>query len=425
MRLTETNCVQCNKSFEPTNKRNIYCSDGCKQEAYRIRNNIESPNFLKNEGDKFHVFKSEEKDIIYKEVLTREFTDKRNEIRELNLELSKYRKEEIAIQDKIDRILSRNDSFFTKKVAGAMTFLTAMVAGWAIYGIIKAIASFKPTRWLMLPFVALAVVGSILMQKKSDSNHDEELSKIGKYRIDLEGVRINIKSLELAISNEELLLASMNQFERVTEQETKEIIENIRQPKGGFANMRENDAKNVVSLRDMQKVQFKTLQFTGDWKELMGTPEQRFSVMIYGQSGQGKSTFAIKFAEYLANNFGAVLFNSAEEGISLTLQDKLKNLKSNDLFISHQKDFYSMKKHLKTSNCKFVVLDSVNHMNLTPENVEELRNMDRTRGFISIHQVTKTGDFKGDNKFLHNCDIEIVVDNYTPTTKKSRYRVTA
>jgi hypothetical protein len=84
-----------------------------------------------------------------------------------------------------------------------------------------------------------------------------------------------------------------------------------------------------------------------------------------------------------------------------------------------------MKKHLKTSNCRFVVLDSVNHMNLTPENVEELRNMDKTRGFISIHQVTKTGDFKGDNKFLHNCDIEIVVDNYTPTTKKSRYRVTA
>lgn len=425
MTLSETKCVQCDKSFEPTNKRNIYCSVGCKQEAYRIRNNIESPNFLKNEEDKFHVFKSQEKNIVYREVLTREFTDKRTKIREMNLELSKYKKEEIAVQDKIDRILNRNDSFFTKKIAGGMALLTAMVAGWAIYGAIKAIASFKLARWLLLPFVALALLVAIMVQRKSDLKHDEELSKMGKYRFDLENVRINVKSLELAISNEELLLASMNQFERVTEEETKEIIEKVKQPKGGFPNIRENDAKNVISLRDLQKARFKTLQFTGNWKELMGTPEERFSVMIYGQSGQGKSTFAINFAEYLSNNFGTVLFNSAEEGISLTLQDKLKNLKSTDLFISHHRDFNSMRKHLKTSTCKFVVLDSVNHMNLTPENVEELRNMDKTRGFISIHQVTKTGDFKGDNKFLHNCDVEIVVDNYTPTTKKSRYRITA
>lgn len=425
MTLSETKCVQCDKSFEPTNKRNIYCSVGCKQEAYRIRNNIESPNFLKNGEDKFHVFKSQEKNIVYREVLTREFTDKRTKIREMNLELSKYKKEEIAVQDKIDRVLNRNDSFFTKKIAGGMALLTAMVAGWAIYGAIKAIASFKLARWLLLPFVALALLVAIMVQRKSDLKHDEELSKMGKYRFDLENVRINVKSLELAISNEELLLASMNQFERVTEEETKEIIEKVKQPKGGFPDIRENDAKNVISLRDLQKAQFKTLQFSGKWKELMGTPEERFSVMIYGQSGQGKSTFAINFAEYLSNNFGTVLFNSAEEGISLTLQDKLKNLKSTDLFISHHKDFNSMKKHLKTSTCKFVVLDSVNHMNLTPENVEELRNMDKTRGFISIHQVTKTGDFKGDNKFLHNCDVEIVVDNYTPTTKKSRYRITA
>lgn len=422
MRLTETTCSQCKKSFEPSNKRHIYCSDGCKQEAYRIRNNIETPNFLKNEEDKFHVFKSQEKNIVYREVLTREFTDQRDKIREMGIELSKYRKEEIAIDEKINRILNRNKSFFSEKVAGALAFLTAMVAGWAIYGIIKAFASFKVTKWLFLPFVALAVVFSIAMQRKSDSNHDSELSKIGKYRFDLESVRINIKSLELAISNEELLLSSMNKFEKLTEEETREVIEKVKQPKGGFPSIKENDAKNVISLKDLQKARFKTLQFTGNWKELMGTPEERFSVMIYGQSGQGKSTFAINFADYLANNFGTVLFNSAEEGISLTLQDKLKNLKTNDLFISHHKDFNSMKKHLKTSTCKFVVLDSVNHMNLTPENVEELRNMDKTRGFISIHQVTKTGAFKGDNKFLHNCDVEIVVDNYTPTSKKSRYR---
>lgn len=425
MELSETKCVHCDKSFKPSNKRNLYCSTGCKQEAYRVRNNMESPSFLKSEEDKFQVFKSQGKSIVYREVLTREFTDKRNKIREMNLELSKYKKEKAAIEKKIDRILNRNESWFTENVSGVLASLKVMVTGWIIYRIIKGLNLLKVSEWLILPITVGAILIGISRKKESDEEHDKELSNIGKYRLDLENVVITVKSLELAINNEELILTSINQFEKVTEEETEEIIEKVKQPKGGFPSIRENDAKNIISLRDLQKARFKTLQFTGKWKELMGTPEERFSIMIYGQSGQGKSTFAINFAEYLSNNFGAVLFNSAEEGISLTLQDKLKNLKSNDLFISHHKDFNSMKKHLKSSTCKFVVLDSVNHMNLTPDNVEELRNMDKTRGFISIHQVTKSGEFKGDNKFLHNCDVEIVVDNYTPTTKKSRYRVMA
>ena len=64
-------------------------------------------------------------------------------------------------------------------------------------------------------------------------------------------------------------------------------------------------------------------------------------------------------------------------------------------------------------------------MNLTPDNIEELRKMNKTRGFISIHQVTKSGDFKGNNQFLHNCDVEIIVENYKPIIKKSRYKVRA
>lgn len=425
MTLSETKCVQCEKSFEPRNKRNIYCSDGCKQEAYRIRNNIESPNFLKNDIDKFHVFKSEDTTIVYRDVYTREYTDKQKKIRELNLELSKYKKEEKGVQDRIDRILDRNDSFFTKRISFIITTLTAMVAGWAIYGLIKTLMAFKLARWILFPFIVLAVIGGLLVQRKSDSKYDEELLNVSKYRADLEGIKVNIKSLELVISNEELMLASINQFERLGEAETIEIIEKVKQPKGGFPKIRENDAKDIMSLKDLQKARFKILPLTGVWRDSMGTPSEGFSVMIYGQSGQGKSTFAINFSEYLANNFGAVLYNSAEEGINLTLQDKMKNLESDDLFISHQKDFNSMKRYLKNSKCKFVVLDSVNHMNLTPDNVEGLRNMDKTRSFISIHQVTKTGDFKGDNKFLHNCDTEIVVDKYIPITKKCRFKITA
>ena len=62
-------------------------------------------------------------------------------------------------------------------------------------------------------------------------------------------------------------------------------------------------------------------------------------------------------------------------------------------------------------------------MSLTPEQVEDLKRIDRTRGFITIHQVTKNGDFKGDNKFLHNCDVQIIVTNRVPLVEKNRYKI--
>ena len=219
------------------------------------------------------------------------------------------------------------------------------------------------------------------------------------------------------------MLKSIPQFEKLTEEQTKEIEEKIKQPKFGLPEIRENDAKGVMSLDELKKAQFKVLPFSGTWKELIGTPEEKFSLMLYGQSGHGKSYFAMQLAEYLSNNFGTVLYNSAEEGMSLTLQSKIKELKSDSLFISKHKDFSSIKKALKSSKCKFVILDSVNHMDLTPEQVEELRNLDSTRGFVSIHQVTKSGEFKGNNKFLHNCDVEIMVQDRKPIVKKSRYRI--
>ena len=409
-------CSQCSKEFEPSNKRNIYCSDGCKQEAYRKRHGIETPNFLKPEDEKYHVFKSEKKEIVYREVLTREYSDLRAEIQSLRHKLSNAQKEEKAIEDKIEKVLTRNDSFFRRKAAAISTVILGSFLGLIIYPLIK----FTFTR-KVLGVVSIPVIGAFIFQRKSDTKNEEDLLNLSSTREKLKQVRFKTAELAFEIEKNELKLKSVPQFEKLTEEQTKEIEEKIKQPKFGLPQIKENEAKGVMSLNELKKAQFRVLAFNGAWKELIGTPEERFSLMLYGQSGHGKSYFAMQFAEYLSNNFGTVLYNSAEEGMSLTLQSKIKELKSNNLFISKHKDFSSIKKALKSSNCKFVVLDSVNHMDLTPEQVEELRNLDSTRGFVSIHQVNKNGEFKGNNKFLHNCDVEIMVQDRKPIVKKCRF----
>ena len=429
MILTETKCIQCKKSFLPTNKRNVYCSDGCKQDAYRERKGIIRPNFLPDSnGDRYQVFKSEKKRLVYSRVHTRAFTDKQKEIEKLKKELSSLKKEVKANGVRINNITDRNDIFFLKRGTAIMSGLMVLIAGWAIFSVLKYLWKFTITKVVIglvfvVPTVILAMVFGYKSQMKDDKEHLEELANLESFKNVLKDAQKRVKSKELEVIQEETALSTIPEFELLTEEKIKEIEENIRLPKYGIPEIKFNDAKETMSLSELQRKQFKTLDFTGEWEKLIGKPEQNFALMIYGQSGHGKSFLSAKLSEYLANNFGYVLYNSSEEGISLSLQDKLKKLDSDSLRISNFKDFDSFRKHLKESRSKFVVLDSVNHMNLTAEQLEELKKIDLTRGFITIHQVTKNGDFKGDNKFLHNCDVEIVVTNRVPLVKKNRYKV--
>lgn len=428
MILTETKCIQCKKLFLPTNKRNTYCSDGCKQDAYRERKGISRPIFLPDKnGDKYQVFKSEEKRLVYSRVHTRAFTDKQKDIERLKKELSIVKKEVQANEKRIDDIVNRNDDFFLKRGAAIISGLGVIVVGWAIFSLVKYLWKFTITRVILaliaLPFIILALLIGYKSQKSSDKEHIEDLSNLESFKNVLKDAQKRAKSKELEIIQEETILSTLPEFELLTEEKIKEIEENIKLPKYALPEIRLNDAKETMSLSELQRKQFKTLNFTGEWQKLIGKPEQNFSIMIYGQSGHGKSHLGVRLSEYLANNFGNVLFNSSEEGVSLSLQEKLKNLNSDNFRISNFKDFESIKKHLKQSRSRFIVIDSVNHMSLTAEQVEELKKLDITRGFITIHQVTKNGEFKGNNEFLHNCDVEIVVTDRVALVKKNRYKI--
>lgn len=427
MILTEIKCVQCKKLFLPTNKRNTYCSDGCKQDAYRERKGISRPNFLPDKnGDKYQVFKSEQKRLVYSKVYTRTFTDKQKDIERLKKELSALKKEVQGNEKRINDIVNRNDSFFLKRGAAIISGLAVIVTGWIIFSFVKYLWKFTITRVILaliaLPFIVLALLIGYKSQKNSDKEHITDLSNLESFKNVLEDAKKRLKSKELEIIQEETVLSTIPEFELLTEEKIKEIEENIKLPKYGLPEILQNDAKETMSLSELQRKQFKTLNFTGEWKELIAKPEQNFHLMIYGQPGQGKSYFAVRFSEYLANNFGSVLFNSSEEGISLSLQKKLKNLVSDNFRISNFKDFETIKKHLKQSRSRFIVIDSVNHMSLTAEQVEELKKLDTTRAFITIHQVTKSGEFKGNNEFLHNCGVEIVVTDRVPFVKKNRFK---
>ncbi len=77
--------------------------------------------------------------------------------------------------------------------------------------------------------------------------------------------------------------------------------------------------KRAWTVRNVLDAKFTGLPFEGKWKEVIGIPERAHSWIIWGQSGSGKTTFNFQLAEYLGN-FEKVLYNSMEEGLSMSIQ---------------------------------------------------------------------------------------------------------
>lgn len=154
---------------------------------------------------------------------------------------------------------------------------------------------------------------------------------------------------------------------------------------------------------------FDSLEFDGKFLELIGKPSKLFSAIIWGLPKGGKSNFSIRLADYLQEYFGDVVYVAAEEGESVTLQEKIKAIGGSKVTFAEIKDRYCIKEYLYTKPCDFVFIDSINNAGIDNEFLEALKQENSGKSFISIVQATKGGNFKGDQALTHNCDFIIKV----------------
>ena len=81
--------------------------------------------------------------------------------------------------------------------------------------------------------------------------------------------------------------------------------------------------RNAKGVRELLSMKFDVMQFDGPWYEAFGTPERRGVWIIWGNSGSGKTSFALQLCKYLCR-FGRVAYDSMEEGACRTMQDAIR-----------------------------------------------------------------------------------------------------
>ena len=175
----------------------------------------------------------------------------------------------------------------------------------------------------------------------------------------------------------------------------------------------EGEMAGIMNSNDLMNYRYDCYPFDGKWGDLMGQPGKRFHLMVFGRPKQGKSIFSVQFANYLSQNFGPVLYVASEEGFSATLQKKIADfgMANRNMDFANFREYEQIRQALENKKYKFVFIDSVNFIKVTPEQIEALKAANPATAFVTIQQATKGGQFRGSQEYAHNCDMIVEVIN--------------
>jgi|GEM_PF-2047933 len=170
------------------------------------------------------------------------------------------------------------------------------------------------------------------------------------------------------------------------------------------------------ALMDME---FESLEMDGGWEEFMQNPAKNLKIGISGKPKNGKTAGSLQLANYLTK-FGNVLYNFVDQGFNKSTKDLwiMSGLSTNKKAVpSDIRTLDELEKEIKTGKYSFVFIDMINDYidmeKITPQEFKDRFIVKYPNvGFILVFEVTKRGDFKGDQKWMHVVDAIAEVENF-------------
>jgi hypothetical protein len=181
--------------------------------------------------------------------------------------------------------------------------------------------------------------------------------------------------------------------------------------------------KRAISMAELALTKFDVIPMQGKFKDLIGQPEKTGVIIIWGDSGEGKTEFALQLADELAQ-YGRVLYNSIEEGVSESLKGSIARIG-----LIHRKNVLLLDKEPmndlairleKRRSADFVFLDSWQYMQMLPLNFKNFTNHLRHKLFIVLsHANGKLPKGSGDT-IRYDAFVKIRIEGYKAFAQ-SRY----
>lgn len=418
-------CEHCGQEFQARRDDARFCSSTCKARAWdqRKQKNDQEPVMSREDNLSSKNQCQEEQLGRVKAGMTKE-----------NVECLGYRKKLNFLQHTRQSLVKKRSQLYS--------YPAKLTNSGLRQERILPIASTGHPVMSALTHVAISVGYAYVYPSLKKSLEEKIKEKIGKINLEIKDIDVRLTSLDREITIQQNLLKECQ--EKGSQKAADPMNSgNLTNPAGQGTpvqirpkdvNFTGNDnpvdmpsstapTNKIRSSLDVGYMEFKVLELASPWQEFLGNPANDFSMAIHGLPGQGKSTFAIQHAMYLAENHGKVIYITAEEGFSKTMQDKLKLNQAfhPDLHIADLRSIEEIFAEPQMDTYTFIFIDSLNKLHIDPDTLRELRKRYKRAGFITVSQSTKDGKLRGSQEILHDCDIEIVVKSGIAVSQKNRY----
>ena len=174
--------------------------------------------------------------------------------------------------------------------------------------------------------------------------------------------------------------------------------------------------KRAYNPTQLETKRLVTMPFEGEWHALMGQPERSGSWLIWGNSGNGKTSFALQLAKYLTN-FGRVAYNSLEEGISESLKRsvRLNGLVGvKRLLLLDREPINELVDRLhKPKSPNIIIIDSLQYSGLNYREYKALRDEFRSKLIVLIsHADGKEPGGRTARSVRFDANVKIYIEGY-------------
>lgn len=147
----------------------------------------------------------------------------------------------------------------------------------------------------------------------------------------------------------------------------------------------------AFSISNLKGKKFNRLPFDGVWKNSLGNPDKAFSAIIFGNTTNGKTEFAIQWAKELCN-YGKVAYNSLEQGVSETMQTAADRnfLEDGKFVLLDREPFEEMFERMRQPKSpQFLFIDSVQYTRINKNQYYEFKEfmLAKRKGVIWVSQA--------------------------------------
>jgi KaiC len=174
----------------------------------------------------------------------------------------------------------------------------------------------------------------------------------------------------------------------------------------------------VLGLKQIMEKKHKTLEGLDERiRGCFGDLVEGFIMIVWGQSGSGKSNFLLQFLVALLQ-YGKVLYVGLEEGFEASMQRKIvmhldKDAHSGKIeFADHRMTYELLIERLKRKkSAKWIIIDSVQYWDINYAKYKHLKEMFPGKGFIFIsHASGKNPAGTTADKIRYDAGIKVRVE---------------